>query len=406
MSFVIFLYIISLLVVRYVDKTWWSPGAILILLYTILVFFSPISQYTNVFGLLVLLTLIMVFNFGSLLITPMAKKQKKICIIYINYKVVRNIYYIYFTSVIFAVIGLFVLMNSLGIKISDFMSIKGLIHVSHQSAIARYQENFQTPLLANILFGFGYFAAFLSGFFVQEFKYRSIYIFIVFLLYTMIYSTKAAFLLPIIFFISSYLVRQLVNHKNIKVSTKYLLTLFLIIILIMVIASYLRYAGKLNSKEFFQHLIIYFIGNITPFTDWIANRYTDSNIFFGQYTFRSLFVLLHLTNARAGVYDTFVPILGYESSNIHTAFRGLIEDFTLIGTYFLLFILGMLSKLFYNNIKKGNLIYIALILPVYSFILWSPVYSVFAYNSLIFAHLLLLPLFWYIGKKRKKLCVK
>lgn len=121
----------------------------------------------------------------------------------------------------------------------------------------------------------------------------------------------------------------------------------------------------------------------------------------GQYTFRSLFVLLRLTHARAGVYDTFVPITGDETSNIHTAFRGLIEDFTIIGTYVILFVLGLLSKLFYNKVKEGNLVYIAFILPIYSFILWSPIYSVFAYNSLILAHIMLIPLFWYIAKRSK-----
>jgi len=398
---------LALLGVRYVEKSWWSPASILMLLYTSLVSLSPISPYTNVLGLLLLFSLILTFSFGSSLVSFAYKRGKEERYAFIVSKIfIKKINKIYMLSIVFSIIGLFILIEALNVEFNNFFSLEGIIKISHQSAVARYQENFQTPFLSNILFAFGYFSAFLAGFFKKELKNKSFLVFIVFLLYTFIYSSKAAFLLPAIFFISSYFVRSLLDNGNIEIHIYYILSFFIFLVIVMVIASYFRYSGKISSLEFIKHMLVYFIGNVTPFTDWIGNRYDIQHLYFGQYTFRGTFVLFNLADARAGVYDYFVPILNNESSNIHTAFRGLIEDFSLLGAYFIMFILGVLSKIFYIRISQCKLTYIAFILPIYSYILWSPIYSVLAYNSLLLAHLLLVPFFLYLNSKRRYVCVK
>lgn len=403
---IIFIYFIFLIIFRKIEKTYWSPNVIFILLYAFLVLFSPISKYTTCFGLIVLLSFILTFHLGSFIVDkiyinniPMKRY------FYISKKFEKYITLIFVLTVGLGYIGLLILIKKLNVEIKDF-HLKSLMMISRESAVLRYKSNFQTPFLANLCFSFGYFSAFLAGFFIKELRIKVLFMFVLFGLYTVIYSTKAAFLLPSIFFISSYFMRILIERGNIVIRIKYLLIFLIIIAFIMIIASYLRYAGKLSGKEFFEHIVIYLIGNITPFTDWIVNRYNEtSKLYYGEYSFRSFFVLLGFVHARAGVYNYFVPILGTESSNVHTAFRGLIEDYSLIGTYIILFIFGILSKFFYIKIKQCHFLYIAFILPIYSFILWSPVYSIFAYNSLILAHLLLIPFFWYLEKKRRYLCV-
>jgi oligosaccharide repeat unit polymerase len=404
--FIILLYIITLLWVRFIEKSWWTPSSFLLLLYSFLVLLTPISQYTTALGLLVLFTLLLSFNFGSFLVSVSYNHKQKTIISLQDKTIIKTITRVYLLCIILSFLGLITLINALNINFSDFFLLEGFIKISHNSAVARYQENFQTPFISNILFAFGYFAAFLAGFFKKELGFKTFLVFIIFLLYTLIYSTKAAFLLPLIFFISSYFIRNLLDNGRIKIKIKNVLTVFVLVVFIMIIASFFRYSGKLNFKEFIDHIAVYFIGNITPFTDWIENRYNGNHMYLGEYTLRGLFVLLDIKEPRAGVYDHFVPIINGESSNIHTAFRGLIEDYTLIATYFILFIIGIMSKILYFKIIECHLIYIAFILPIYSFIMWSPVYSLFAYNSLILAHLLLIPLFLYLNTKRNKICVK
>lgn len=68
-------------------------------------------------------------------------------------------------------------------------------------------------------------------------------------------------------------------------------------------------------------------------------------------------------------------------SNIYTAFRGLIDDFSIMGSMVLLLIAGTFVGRAYTQLCSGNMAFTWVLAAYYVFILFSPIVSAFYYNS-------------------------
>src|SRR5262249_22704706 len=75
-------------------------------------------------------------------------------------------------------------------------------------------------------------------------------------------------------------------------------------------------------------------------------------------------------------------------SNIFTAFRGLLQDFTFPGAVLLSFVSGMVAAVAYGKTVAGSMRYIPLLAGYYAFVLWSPIVSILNYNSVLLALLM------------------
>jgi oligosaccharide repeat unit polymerase len=91
-----------------------------------------------------------------------------------------------------------------------------------------------------------------------------------------------------------------------------------------------------------------------------------------------------LRSRLVGVYSEYVTLEDGES-NIYTAFRGLIEDFSLPGAAVFCVLVGFMAGRAYRFTVAGRTIWVAALAGYYVFVLWSPIISVFVYNSLILA---------------------
>ena len=125
------------------------------------------------------------------------------------------------------------------------------------------------------------------------------------------------------------------------------------------------------------------LGSTTVFTTWLQN-YKQHSLAFGLYTFAGPMDIIGLNERQLGFYTEFVSLPnGY--SNIYTAFRGLIHDFTLTGSILICFFIGILSQLSYQRCSDGNIIWIITLSIVFAFTLFSPFISVFSSNSVTMA---------------------
>lgn len=393
-------FLIIMLLVRVMDGTFYTPAALLMLFYFILSSIVFVSPYTSLLGLLVLYSIILMFVLGSLIASKVAKTNSSDYIIR-NIRFYKNrIKLIYYISIISSIIALLLLIKSLGVDLLDLFSLKGILEIAHYSAVARYTENFQTPFIVNILFSIGYYGSFIGGMFHKEIGNRKSWLIIlIFLAYALIYTTKASLMWPIVFWFSGFLVRKLIDFQKIKINLKYLFLIILTFVALLVLIQFFRTGGELDIELVFKRILVYIIGNITPFTYWIENSYRLSDpLKLGEYSFSGLFTLLGLKHASAGLYKDFIPILGNELSNIHTMYRGFLEDYSLLLTYFLSFIMGFYSKIFYINVKKRQLKYVPFLVIIYAIILISPITFILTYNSLFFASILLIVSFPFLSK--------
>ena len=206
----------------------------------------------------------------------------------------------------------------------------------------------------------------------------------------MVYTTRATILFSIILFLSGIFSSYIILKKDDKFffNTKSFfgsVSIFSFLVFSWIFLQWLRGGAE---SDFLLYPIINTIksavlGSTTVFTTWLQN-YKQHSLAFGLYTFAGPMDIIGLNERQLGFYTEFVSLPnGY--SNIYTAFRGLIHDFTLTGSILICFFIGILSQLSYQRCRDGNIIWIIPLSIVFAFTLFSPFISVFSSNSVTMA---------------------
>ena len=206
----------------------------------------------------------------------------------------------------------------------------------------------------------------------------------------MVYTTRATILFSIILFLSGIFSSYIILKKDDKFffNTKSffgLVSIFSFLVFSWIFLQWLR--GGADSNFLLYPLMNTIksavLGSTTVFTTWLQN-YKQHSLAFGLYTFAGPMDIIGLNERQLGFYTEFVSLPnGY--SNIYTAFRGLIHDFTLTGSILICFFIGILSQLSYQRCRDGNIIWIIPLSIVFAFTLFSPFISVFSSNSVTMA---------------------
>ena len=205
-----------------------------------------------------------------------------------------------------------------------------------------------------------------------------------------VYTTRATILFSIILFLSGMFSSYIILKKDDKIflNTKSFfasVSIFSFLVFSWIFLQWLRGGAE---SDFLLYPIINTIksavlGSTTVFTTWLQN-YKQHSLAFGLYTFAGPMDIIGLNERQLGFYTEFVSLPnGY--SNIYTAFRGLIHDFTFTGSILICFFIGILSQLSYQRCRDGNIIWIIPLSIVFAFTLFSPFISVFSSNSVTMA---------------------
>ena len=221
----------------------------------------------------------------------------------------------------------------------------------------------------------------------------------------MVYTTRATILFSIILFLSGIFSSYIILKKDDKIflNTKSFfasVSIFSFLVFSWIFLQWLR--GGADSNFLLYPLMNTIksavLGSTTVFTTWLQN-YTQNSLAFGLYTFAGPMDIIGLNERQLGFYTEFVSLPnGY--SNIYTAFRGLIHDFTLTGSILICFFIGILSQLSYQRCRDGNIIWIIPLSIVFAFTLFSPFISIFSSNSVTMAWII--SYFVLINKKKTR----
>ncbi len=271
----------------------------------------------------------------------------------------------------------------------------------HQLAIARASGTWQEPAVARVLTSAPYLGAMLAGLMLGirntgSKRWLSLTVLAPAVAITVILTTKASLLLPLALGASSYLAASIAAGRAPSLRWKRLALLAAIgavLIAAFVAIQMVRYAGwsrgeaatviKLLWVESFPYLGV--------FSTWVQGNALSTSLHpsLGQYTFAGVFDLLHIHTRVAGLYTDQVVIDG-SGYNIYTAFRGLIEDFTVPGALLFLALVGFGAELTYRRVKTGDLRYVGVLAAFYAATLWSFVVDVFIYNTIVLAFIVLI----------------
>jgi oligosaccharide repeat unit polymerase len=281
------------------------------------------------------------------------------------------------------------------------ISFGGIVATIHQLAIARNAGTWQEPAVARVLTTAVYLGAMLSGSMIAMrnagwARLLSLAVFLPSVAITVILTTKASLLVPIVLGASSYLATSLAAGRPPRLTLKrtvWLAGAIAVLAVAFVLIQMVRYAGWSSGQPLAVVRLLWLdsFPYLAVFSSWFQGNALSTSLHpaLGQYTFAGVFDLLHIHTRVAGVYTEQVSI-GGSTYNIYTAFRGLIEDFTVPGAVVFLALVGFGAELAYQRVRSGNLRYAGLLAAFYAATLWSFVVDLFTYNTIVLAYLILI----------------
>lgn len=291
---------------------------------------------------------------------------------------------------------IFVTITSQSNIISKLNNIGSILSMANQNAVDRYSGDLQISLLYKISTIVSFTLAFISGVMLAINSERKIkllvFVFFLTLLFdSIIMAARAGLLLQSAAFFSSYFITKYIMQRNyfrIKLSNLFRGVFFILLLYAFFVLVQVVRGGEENFDilSISSHVLTWFIGYIPAFDIWL-NSY-DFNHTFGLNTFAGIVDALNIAQRQGGVYDPVV-IGDNRISNIFTAYRGLIQDFSLPITVLILFLLGLLMSDLIRRVitYKSRMSYLALIMFTF-FFSWSFVINPFIYNTIVIAFVL------------------
>lgn len=280
------------------------------------------------------------------------------------------------------------------------LSFSGVVGKFHDLAIARNAGTWQEPAIARVLTTAAYLGAMLSGLMIAirqtgSMRWLSLAVVLPSVTITIMLTTKASLLIPIVLGASSYLATCVATGRPPTLTWKrtvWLVGVIAVLSVAFVLVQMVRYAGWSSGQPLavIQLLWLDSFPYLGVFSAWFQSNALSVSLHpaLGQYTFAGAFELLHIHSRVAGVYTEQVSI-GGSTYNIYTAFRGFIEDFTVPGALLFLGAVGFGAELAYRRIRSGDLVFMPLLAAFYATTLWSFVVNIFMYNSIVMTFVIL-----------------
>lgn len=245
--------------------------------------------------------------------------------------------------------------------------------------------------------------------------------FIPVLMMMLLQSAKGPFLLALALFIGAILVTRIYDKKYHLIDRKSACTLMKwgIACFALIVLTFLsRGADKQGDAESMLEFLWYYIlsyssGHLYAFADWFSGRYfgdslvlyRDDGLTYGFYTFMSFFRMLGDDRpVPLGVYDEFFDYNGILTTNVYTAFRGLITDFSFVGSL----AVGLVAGFFCNWIcfrlysRRNSAFFAVSFVYFFGFAYQSFGVSTFTWTSVPVSFAMLVTFFWiYFGIRRR-----
>jgi len=348
-------------------------------------------------GVWVLLSLIVSIQVGAWLTTGEAQHNKRIRVAAtLNSGHLRRIKKAIIVFAAVATLGA-VYLGWRTVRGNDLsLSGAGLLAIGHLLSVARYSgEN--EPFIFRVLYVWVYPASLLGGMafaFAGSRKSKLICFVaaIPVLLYVFEETAKAGVLIAGCCWVAGYMAMKagkgnerfrLLNRKS------------LIAVGVCVIAGSALFVvtDAIRSRSQEQGLVIVVdvlrmkaaaFGYLSAFSQWMDSS-RPGGLGLGAYTFGGLLDLAGLHPRAMGVYTASVTLPGLEETNVYTAFRGLIEDFSFPSAIVICMGLGAFSAYGFGQLRSGRLGWALGVSAFYAFVAWSPVVSLFVYNGPILA---------------------
>lgn len=284
-----------------------------------------------------------------------------------------------------------------GHSLPEFGRLDTWISIAAEYSIARYHEGYVEPILIRLLLAAAYVGALIGGLALASRRSRWHTLAAVLpmssgVLITLITTAKAPMLLTSLLAISSFLAASAwLRDSAVRLSPRVLVVSVLSIAVVAVGSLGLRYGPEdvdlaVDVAARFES---YFTGHLAAFSAWLqweaALWSTDAA--WGRNSFAGAAEVLGLSTRIAGIYAEIPLNPVAAESNVFTALRGLILDFTFPGAILVTACASTAAGFVWKSLRmgRGNVGSVFLLTVYFAFVGWSPIISIFIYNVILLA---------------------
>lgn len=347
----------------------------------------------------IFLTAVLVIFFSGYIIKYKPRKSKRIGL-RTNEKVVKRelkyIKVIFKISLLASIASIFIHLITNGIQLSNYFN--GFYSVAHSYVKLRYSGNLIISIWTLLAFTLSYTVSFLGGFIIVQDK-RSLRFLLVSLfptiLMTLLMGTKGILLSGVNLMLGGVLYSLAISNMKIrKLNLKSVVNIIPLVTLIVLVISAAFFSKGLYNYEgnpislVLSKTISYFTSHLYAFDDWFVwysggksnMNYLMESQLYGNRTFYAIYDIFGGQSSQ-GQIPGFIEEIHFpngQKTNLYTVFRGLIEDFSLIGSLLFIMLLGLVSSFFDRNCRKMKLSS----LFIYLLLLWffSNLFAISAFN--------------------------
>jgi oligosaccharide repeat unit polymerase len=389
------------IVLKRLNSSWLSPAVFFSSLWSFFIcvplIFAP--QYPiNSYGLWIITLFVYAVGIGSFIVDNFSKNKINLNINKITEKVFKPLFFIAEVMIVLSLAGLILLFFFGLSRFNLSNSLIDFLLLPNQFSMDRYTDVVVMPISIRILMYFLFPASLMAGvvFRFVEKRWKKLILFSPILIsigYAFILTTRSTIILCLVLWLSGFFATKSLkqDEKANSFNIKFLvLALFFgaIFIGIFILTAWLREAGgEFIFSAMVENIRVYFFGYLSSFTQW-AQNYNHDNFSMGLVTFAGPSDLLGLTERGLGFYNE-ISILGESHTNIFTALRGIIHDYSILGGFIFFLLFGLLSSLAYNKCIQNKIFWIIPLSLFYAFTIYSPLISIFNYNSIIAAWVVL-----------------
>jgi oligosaccharide repeat unit polymerase len=207
------------------------------------------------------------------------------------------------------------------------------------------------------------------------------------LLVTVLQTTKAAVLYAVMVWLSAYFAARLRAGKLTVFTRSHIVVAATVGGLMTALFFATSFARLASTDASLLNVVIAKLfsaafGHMSVFSQWLAEYWNAPfGPSLGLVTFAGPLELLGYSHRIPGLFEQVISLVVGEMSNIYTAFRPLIQDFTIPGALVVLAALGFVGGLGFRLVAGGRWSGLPLLLIAYVTTMWTPITWIWIYNS-------------------------
>lgn len=267
---------------------------------------------------------------------------------------------IFFIVLAVGILNLNVIAHSTGYEFSDIFSLNGVGAIATKSTLIRYEIDTTANSGSPILLAISLWLIFRTALSRENSSKFSIFLaFLPIIFYTVLTTEKWPTFLAGVFYFAGVFSSSSYRESISIMKGKLIYTL--LIVAIMVLSLILR--GDDSSVFSLVHKLLHYVfSSYYGLGYWIIEKYQNVSMTFGSLTFIGPLSYFTDIQREAGVYSNSYYVYDMVS-NIYTAFRYVIQDFSLIGPLLINTLLALIYTLSlkYKFLKISNSVRILVI---------------------------------------------